>query len=840
MQIYAGTFVLALAMLALEITLTRLLSVVTWYHLAFFAISTAMLGMTAGATNVYLHPRRFAAEKLRENLGWACLRFALVVPVGLLIVCITPALAAPTIMSLVSVLVLTAGCALPFYYAGVAVTLVLTKCKLPVARVYASDLVGASLGCFLVLGGLGWLDAPSLILLCGAIGALAGFVYLWGENGGRREASHPAPRSMRRANLAACVCLALAALINSRSSALVRPFMVKGVVMPATQFAFERWNSFSRVAVYPMVHASPFLWGPSPSAPFDPVNRLEADIDGSGRTAMGQFETISDIWHLQYDVTSVAHYVRPHGAACIIGVGGGRDVQTAILFGHAPIVGIDVNPVFIGLLKNEFRHFVNIADRPEVTLVADEARSYLSRNPAKFSLLQMSLIDTWAATGAGALTLTENSLYTVEAWKLFLDRLSDDGVLTVSRWYDEQNLGETGRLLSLAVAALLEKGAAEPARHIALVTQGGVATLVLSRRPFSAADNLALDDACRKLQFTLAASPVKIADDPRLRAILSSNSRAELQANVQNAPLRFDPPTDDDPYFFNILRLGDIGRCFSVPSQGTMAGNLVATVSLAGLIAALSILAVATVLVPLLLHGTGEGGEEQPSPPALLPHAGEGSQQPSSLRTPRPAPRSPLWAGAAYFSLIGAGFMLLEIALVERLSVFLGHPVYALAVLLSGFIMSAGIGSLLSERLPLDRAPWVYVYPLLPCVVIFATRAALAAVTVEMVPASMSTKVVASIATIFPLGITLGLFFPTGMRLVRSIRPDETPWYWALNGIFGVLSSAVAVFISVFLGISVNFYVAAACYALVLVSVVSLRASLRRASQGGCLQAGVS
>ena len=607
-----------------------------------------------------------------------------------------------------------------------------------------------------------------------------------------------AARALRKRNLAAFFCLTLLAIVNSRSSALVRPFMVKGAVVPATRFAFERWNSFSRVAIYPMARCPLHMSAPSPLCPTALTNQWFADIDGSAGTVFGEFRTTDDLSApAAYDLTSVAYYLRPHGPACIIGVGGGRDVQTAILFGHAPIVGIDVNPVFIDLLQHEFRQFAGIADRPEVTLVADEARSYLSRHDAKYALLQMSLIDTWATTGAGALTLTENSLYTVEAWKLFLDRLRDNGVLTVSRWYDEKNLGETGRLLSLAVAALLEKGAHHPASHIALVTNGPLATLVLSRQPFSAEDNLTLYDTCRKLRFTLAASPIKLAEDPQLRAILSSTSRAELQACVAGAPLRFDPPTDDDPYFFNILRLRDITRCFSVPSQGTMSGNLVATASLAGLIAGLSIMAVATVLAPLLLHGKGE----------------------------RASGVSPLWAGAAYFSLIGTGFMLLEIALIQRLSVFLGHPVYALAVLLSVFILSAGIGSLLSERLPLGRAPWVFLYPLLPCVLIFVTRGALAAVTVEMVPASLNAKIAASVATIFPLGVVLGLFFPTGMRLVRNIRPKETPWYWALNGIFSVLSSAVAVFISIFLGISVNFFVAAGCYALVFICVVGLRAS---------------
>ena len=160
-------------------------------------------------------------------------------------------------------------------------------------------------------------------------------------------------------------------------------------------------------------------------------------------------------------------------------------------------MGIELNPIFIDLLKNQFRDFVNIADRPDVTLVVDEARSYLSRHDEKFSLLQMSLIDTWAATGAGAMTLSENSLYTVEAWKLFIDRLADDGLFTVSRWYDRRNLGETGRLVSLAVMALLEMGVSNPADHLALVTQGNIATLILSKSPFSKQD---IDKLARNVQ----------------------------------------------------------------------------------------------------------------------------------------------------------------------------------------------------------------------------------------------------------------------------------------------------------------------------------------------------
>ena len=232
---------------------------------------------------------------------------------------------------------------LPFYYAGIAITLVLTKCRLPVARVYASDLCGASLGCFLVLGGLKLLNAPSLILLCGAIGAMAGFFFLcgrdtscashqrdeWGFRDRRRrgeahesaaaaaqgagfrtrpfgpgswfydstpppkrarDQGRPAgrPRRIAKRNLAAFFCLTLLAIVNSRSSALVRPFMVKGAVVPATRFAFERWNSFSRVAIYPMARCPLHMFHRRvPLCPTALTNQWFADIDGSAGTVWG-------------------------------------------------------------------------------------------------------------------------------------------------------------------------------------------------------------------------------------------------------------------------------------------------------------------------------------------------------------------------------------------------------------------------------------------------------------------------------------------------------------------------------------------------------------------------
>jgi len=234
-------------------------------------------------------------------------------------------------------------------------------------------------------------------------------------------------------------------------------------------------------------------------------------------------------------------------------------------------------------------------------------------------------------------------------------------------------------------------------------------------------------------------------------------------------------------------------------------GNMNATFTLLALILVLLYMTVVTVLVPLLVKERTKG---------------------------KVAPKV-LWSGACYFSLIGAGFILVEIALIQRLSIFLGHPTYALGVLLFTLIASTSVGSLLSERLPLTRRPWVFVYPLLTAAVILAMRFALTPLISNWITQPLFNKVLASIGLIFPLGVLLGFCFPTGMRLVKAAQVVETPWYWALNGVFGVLCSALAVFISIYLGSSVNFYIAAGCYTSLVLCLYKILHHIQTASGTG-------
>ena len=200
------------------------------------------------------------------------------------------------------------------------------------------------------------------------------------------------------------------------------------------------------------------------------ARQLMLMIDATAGTVMTAYDgDPQTVEHLKYDLTNLVHYLRG-GKVLVIGAGGGRDILSALAFGQESVVAVEMNGATLGVAYDEFADYTgNLADDPRVTLVHDEARSWLARTETSFDVIQLSLTDTWAATAAGAFVLAENSLYTVEAWRLLLGRLTDAGVATCSRWYFQERPGEIYRLVALAARALADLGVEDPRRHMLLV-----------------------------------------------------------------------------------------------------------------------------------------------------------------------------------------------------------------------------------------------------------------------------------------------------------------------------------------------------------------------------------
>jgi len=795
---YVGVFLVSFSALMLEIVQTRILSVVVWYHLAFLVISLAMFGLTAGAVWVYLKGERFTEKTLSYDLGYFSGLFALATAICLAV----QMTLAPIITRFFTTLWVWTELALclsmPFFFAGVTISLALTRGPLPIARVYGVDLLGAACGAVGALLLLNATDGPSAVLCIAVIAAAGAISFSFSGIGDLPETKPPLHAWLWNRQWV-YLFLVLAALINPFLEHGLQPIAVKGTFEFPGSHELRQWNSFSRVDVSPVFRGLPIMWGPSPKM-FDGrwiADQVNLFIDGdAGTTAYrfnGNFESVG---FLKYDVTNLAYFLPGRERGVVIGAGGGRDVLSAALFGLKEITAVELNPILVDLQLRDagLLRFTNLATIPGVRFVAEEGRSWLARNRELFDVIQMSLVDTWAATGAGAFTLSENGLYTVDAWKIFLGRLTPKGILTVSRWYNPATADETGRTISLAVATLLETGVREPRRHLFLAAQKRIATLVLSKSPLSADDIDALEKAAAFYEHEVLISPNREPATSMLSRIVNATDAKSLYAFTSNLPFDLTPPTDERPFFFNQLPLSRPLQALAF-ARGVLAstsagggvrrGNLVATATLLILFFIASILVVAALIIPLrtALHDVGT---------RLVTH------------------------GTLYFALIGIGFMTVEIGLLQRMSIFLGHPVYSLTVLLFTLILSTGIGSFLSEQLPLGSRARLVGWATATGVYLSFLAFGLGTLFGTFNDAALGPRIALCVVLIAPAGILLGFGFPTGMRLISSIDPKPTPWFWGINGAAGVLASIGSVALSIALGITATLMVGALCYFLLI------------------------
>jgi hypothetical protein len=785
----AGLFMLCMGVLLLQIVETRVLSVITYYHLAFFAISMAMFGMTAGALIAYANQARFAPEHLLGHLAWIAGAFALATLVSTIVLISTVVLdtSMGLLLSAVLWLKLIAALLPPYVFAGMGISLALTRSPWRIGLVYGTDLAGAAAGCLGALLLLNFIDAVSALLAIAALAAAAALLFRHGAQPAERTAAAPPAWTLLRRPGGLFVGLAAFAAVNAAivPNGLVLTF-AKGSIENPQDIAFMRWNSYSRVRADRMVHGDAGMWGPSPKMPDTEIDQRWMNIDGDAGTVMYRFGgDIARLDFLKYDITSLAHRIRNRGKAAIIGVGGGRDLLTAYLFGFRDVTGVELNPIFVDLLTNRFRDFNRLAALPGVKLEIDEARSWFASagRGRNFDLVQMSMIDTWAATGVGAFSLSENGLYTIEGWRRFLSDLAPDGVFTVSRWYSPENAGETGRLVSLAKGTLLAMGVADPSRHLFLASIKNLSTLIVGRAPFSPEELARLHAACDELGFTVLASPSVAPTSEVLKGIMQARDLAALAALPALYHIDVSPPTDARPFFFNQLRFTDPLAMMeaSRASPGVLSGNLAATLTLAIIIALSTILVVLTIVVP------------------ALPAA-------------RHLPARMIVSGTGYFLLIGLGFMLVEIGVIMRLSIFLGHPVYGLAVGLFGIILATGAGSLVSDRLPLTTPARALAWCGLTVLYLALLPLWLPAATQAFEAHGIAVRATLALAAIAPAGLLMGFGFPTGMRLVTALDPRPTPWFWAVNGAAGVLAAGVAVAISIAFSIDACIWLGAVCY----------------------------
>jgi hypothetical protein len=784
----------------LQIVETRVLSVLGNYTLAFVAIGVAMLGLTAGALLVFY---RFATTYTPDRLArvmarvMCCFAWSVLGCFGILLNLAVRPTFEPT-LSFVASWTLTLLVLLPPYVLlGVALTLALTRSPQRISVVYGVDLIGAASGCLVTLALLTVIDTYDAILVVGVIGAIAAstFAAAGKTAGSASQAGTPGAtaRFLARPGLAFGV-LALVAGVNILLGTHgLRPILLKSGIERSYTLTEERWNSFSRIALMMRPQSDAFLFSASELAPHVTLDQGLMSIDAEANTSMYRFSgDPAAVDFLRFDATALAYYIRHQGRCAIIGIGGGRDLLTASIFGFTDITGIEYNPIFVRLFAHDYRDFSGAGKIAGLRLVVDEARSWFARSHEQFDLIQMSMIDSWAGTTAGAYTISANPLYTVNGWKRFVSRLTPDGVFTVSRWYHPEHVDETARILSLAMATLIEMGEPQPARHLYLAANGRLSTLIVGRAGLAPRDLATLDETVQRLHYKTLAAPDRVAADPVLERILRARTVAELIRIGRQTPLNLVPTWDENPFFFNQLRPPDTavpsGRLHTALGEaGVLHGNITASLTL------LTLILISAVVVAMLIIA-----------PAL-----------SSTR--HYSADITLWS-SAYFLLIGLAFMFVEISLIQRMSLFLGHPIYSLAIVLFSIILASGVGSLLSNRAVSLSVSSLVAWPLLLALYLALLPLWWGKLLDEAETGSLIERASVCLLTVVPAGLLMGFMFPTGMRLSTRIDTRITPWLWALNGAAGVLASGVVVLVSVNTSLNHSLWVGAVAYGLLAVA----------------------
>ncbi len=780
-----GVFLFSASLLQAELILTRLFSVTLWYHFAFVAVSVALLGMAAGGARAFGKPPP-GSEQLPVILGRTARVYGVALLGTLLVLLGVPFIYRVSLGALISLLLIYGAATLPFACAGYLYAVLFRARPGAIGALYAADLAGAGAGALTAVPLLNLVPAPAALLFSAAVGAGSSLLFA-------RQAGTAVRRSMTTAGS----LLAVALLILAGAGAMTPLFRIDFAKDHQEDgLLLDRWNALSRITVTPHGTAN---WGTSERYKGPRPETLWMKIDSEAGTPITRWDgDPARVDALRYDITGFAYHFRRGGHALIIGPGGGRDVLTALVMGQRDVTAVEINPAIVETVRETFGEYAGrLYDDPRVRIVVGEGREYLRRTGERYDLIQASLIDTWAASAAGAYVFSEANLYTREAFSEYLDRLTDEGILTVSRWHFKDLPTETLRTVALAVRALLDRGVADPAAHIVLVKRttwdwayrlseprDGIGTLLVKRTPFRPEEIAVLRQAAEALDFQILLMPGG-GGDPLFERLVSGR---DPEGFARSYPVDVSPPRDERPFFFYTLRLRDLPRWLagSRLEQGVMQNNVRAVFVLFALLVIVLALSAAFLIAPLRAAARRGGGAASGSP-------------------------GPPVGALIYFAAIGLGFILVEVPLIQRLILYLGHPLYALSVVLSGILLGAGAGSLISSRWTVGGARRGLL--VLLAFVAFSTFG-LPSFLAATLGAGAPMRIALALAFLVPLGFTAGIPFPLGVRLLGESGAHWIPWMWAVNGAFSVLASVLAVVLAMSRGFGAPLLLALVAYAL--------------------------
>ena len=744
--LYAGIFLIALSGLVLEVSITRIFSAAIWYHFAFVAVSVALVGLGASGLVVQYHVKKLKS-KWAENLtilsAWGITIF---IPITLFVMHVfaSQVMYLPLFMILFSV---------PFFLVGIIISAAFNAFASVAGRLYAADLIGASAGALLVVLFLVLTGGEGATLIVGLIAAIGATIF-----------SRIAKNTKKVIVSLTFVAFAMSLIFLNYATQIFAiptdPTAQKDLPIylrehPGSKIVKTEWNSFSRIDVVEGGTGGEGLVA-------------KVFIDGGAGTNIiswdGKIESRQELsnW-MQY----LPFKMIQEPKVLVIGSGGGRDVVASLASGSKDVTSVEINPIIYETVKSYGDRAGNVYSHEFVRSYVDEGRSFITRSSDKYDIIYVPFVDTWASVSSGGLSVSENFLYTLEGFQQYYDHLTDRGKIVTVRW-----LIDAPRFVSTYAKLLEQNGIPQDQlyRHLIMVTSDSytqdpsVTMVIFSKAPFTDDEIRFLSQSFSQYDYKPILLPGQVMREP-YSALL--NGEINLDQFYDMFKMKVYPVTDDNPYFLS----------FEKPLPNAVEILLYGSI---GIVAVF-------LLVPFSWTKRGKG--------ITVGEAGqtEINSEKSELRIATMIP---------YFAALGVGFILIELALLQKLILLMGNPTMTFALLLFTLLLSSGSGSLLSSRIAKNNMKnlvfviggiagigLLYVF-FLPSI-IYSTIAE-----------PLEVKAAVSIAILAPIGFLMGMPLPTGMRLLKVHRPDYIPWMWAINGAFSVLGAVLAIALGIMYGSS--------------------------------------
>ncbi|HPO13447.1 MAG TPA: hypothetical protein PLI09_08385 [Candidatus Hydrogenedentes bacterium] len=814
----AQIFLTSLTLMLFEINLIRLFSITANYHLSFFVLAIALFGIGLGGVyGQILQQRRKDRRDFSGIMSYLPVLLSLSIlaaTAGLIHIPLKGSAADSMLFNVGGLLFLFLMTAMPFFFGGLFVSMIFASWNHTAARLYFCDLAGAGIGCVLAVTGLEWLGGTYMPFFI----AFMALLPLGFARGGMR----------RKTIIGACALLTVI-LVLAGANNHWGLFQFKSKQIPGQELLLTKWNFYSCLEFKTCPEWRG--WRPSSQYPGPFPDHVVVTQDGRAPTYITHFDGDYDkVKYLRYDFTALPFYTLPAPKALIIGVGGGRDILTAKMFDVSSITGVELNPNLVSAMQHEFCEYSgNVYGLPGVDIAVDNGRTFVHQTKEHYDLIVLSMTDTQLALSQGAYVLTENYLYTAEAFGAYWDHLTPQGAFCTNTGLLRGDM--IVRLVSTAASMLESKGVAEPGKHILVFMTDPVVKnvskgmcMVVSKDPLTAEAVARGRLACNSLGYRLVWSPLEelqpqsgdvhywlseklafTARQPELSPeewaagmgfLMRADSR-EVFIRAQHIDL--SPLKDDRPYLF----YGTKPSRF-IPSVLSFhyAEREVAQYE-SGFYFILNLfLAVFTGVMLLML-----------SPLVLFQHAELGG-----------AARQLRMGFLAVCFMVGAAYMIIEVSILQQLFLLLGDPTITFAVTLGVMLAFTGVGSLISGGIAPEQL-WGFLWKAAGAVTGIQCCAwlFLPGVFGALQGADMWVKLSIVAGVLAILAIPMGMVFPSLLRLTGLSNLNMTCWMWGMNGVGSVLGSVTATIISMNCGNHVTYLMGILLYACICLIMVYLK-----------------